>query len=103
MELHRPATAARKASGGADDGVRDAKGVEDGPTPATSLPPAAERVPRSGGESAEQSAENGGNVRPGRTISDDNIFKMPLFFIDKVLLEGKLFYFFYYSRTFTGD
>lgn len=93
MELHRAVTAAKKASSGVD-GVRDAKGVEDGPTPATSLPPVAERVPRSVGESTERSVDcpNGGNVRPGRSISDDNnIFKMPRLFADKVLFKDESF------------
>lgn len=93
MEPHRTDAAARKASGGADDGVRDAKGVEAEPTPATSLPPvAAERVPRSVGENAERNVDcaNGRNVRPGRSISHDNntnIFKMPRLFAGKVLFN----------------
>lgn len=88
MELHRVVTAAKKVLGGAVDGVRDAKDVEAGPTPATSSPPVAERVPRSVGESTERSVDcsNGGNVRLGRSISDDNnIFKMPRLLADKVL------------------
>lgn len=88
MELSRVATATKKALGGADDGVRDAKDVLAGPTPATSSPPVAERVSRSVGESTERSVDcpNGGNVSPGRSISDDNnVFKMPRLLADKVL------------------
>jgi len=87
MELHGAETPTTKASGDADDGVRDAKpkGVEVGPTPATSSPPRAQRVPRSAGENTERNLDcsNGRNVRPGRSISEDsntNIFKMPLLF-----------------------
>ncbi|XP_024888066.1 protein HEXIM1-like isoform X1 [Temnothorax curvispinosus] len=100
MELHRAVTATKKASGGgggggdggADDGVRDAKGVEDGPTPATSSPPVAKRVPRSVGESAERGDDcpDGGNVSPSRSISDDNIFKIPGLFADKDLRKAFL-------------
>jgi len=91
MELHGTGTATMKASGGAD-GVRDAKGVEAGPTPATSSPPVAERVARSAGENTERNVDcsNGRNVRPGRSISGDNnmnIFKMPRLFADKVLFK----------------
>lgn len=107
MELHRPATGPKKVSGGVDDGVRDAKGVEDGPTPATSSPPAAERVSRSVGETAERAADcpNGGNVSPGRSIShDNNIFKMPLLFTGKVLFQNKRFYqSSYYLGKFTRE
>lgn len=96
MELHRVETATKKASGGADDGVRDAKGVEAGPTPATSSPPVAKRVPRSAGDNAERNVDcsNGRNVRPGRSISGDNtnIFKMPRLVADKVLLKNRQFY-----------
>lgn len=90
MELHGTETPTKKVSGDADDGERDAKGVEAGPTPATSSPPRVERVPRSAGENTERNVDcsNGRNVRPGRSISEDNntnIFKMPLLFADKVL------------------
>ncbi|KYN30010.1 PREDICTED: protein HEXIM-like [Trachymyrmex cornetzi] len=65
MELHRAKTPTKKASGDADDGVHDAKpkGVEAGPTPATSSPPRAERVPRSAGENTERNLDcsNGRN------------------------------------------
>jgi len=87
MELHGTETPTKKASGDADDGVHDAKpkGVEAGPTPATSSPPRAERVPRSAGENAERNLDcsNGRNVRPGRSISEDNnmiIFLKCLFY-----------------------
>ncbi|XP_011167455.1 protein HEXIM1 isoform X2 [Solenopsis invicta] len=64
MEPRRTETAMRKVSGGADDdGVHDAKGVEAGPTPATSSPPVAERVSQPVGENAERKVEcaNGKN------------------------------------------
>ncbi|KYN33007.1 Protein HEXIM1 [Trachymyrmex septentrionalis] len=65
MELHGAETPTTKASGDADDGVRDAKpkGVEVGPTPATSSPPRAQRVPRSAGENTERNLDcsNGRN------------------------------------------
>lgn len=92
MEPRRAETATKKASGDADDGVHDAKGVEAGPTPATSSPPVAERVPPPVGENAERNVDcaNGRNVRPGRSISDDNntnIFRTPRLFADKVLFK----------------
>ncbi|KYM95278.1 PREDICTED: protein HEXIM-like [Cyphomyrmex costatus] len=65
MELHGAETTTRKASGDADDGAssHDAKGVEAGPTPATSSPPIAERVARSAGGNAERNVDcsNGRN------------------------------------------
>ncbi|XP_011868818.1 PREDICTED: protein HEXIM-like [Vollenhovia emeryi] len=63
MEPHRTVKATRKVSGGADDGARDAKGAEDEPTPTTSVPSVARRVPRSVGKNTERSANRayGGN------------------------------------------
>ncbi|KYQ53862.1 Protein HEXIM1 [Trachymyrmex zeteki] len=63
MELHGTETPTKKVSGDADDGERDAKGVEAGPTPATSSPPRVERVPRSAGENTERNVDcsNGRN------------------------------------------
>ncbi|XP_012528221.1 protein HEXIM1 [Monomorium pharaonis] len=74
MEQREAETATRKASGGwADDGAHDATtGVEAaGPTPATSSPPAAERVPRPVGENAEQDVDcaNGRNCQKSLTNS----------------------------------